>query len=114
MEIVSKLIIGDLCHTSSPLLETRLQPCYLCISDKRFHMMEGVEGILIVDSVLLDAIELGPMPELVFLVCRETFPLELISFLEVSSLSGVALESVIENTLYSGVVFRNARTPESK
>ena len=73
--------------------------------------MEGVEGILIGASVLLEEIELGPMFEPVFVVNRETFPLELTSFLEVSSLSGVALESVIENTLYSLIVFLNAQTP---
>ena len=111
MEIFSKLSIGDLRCTFSPLSKTRWQPCYLCILDKRFHVMEGVEGILIGVSVLLEAIELGPMSEPVFVVSRETFPLELTSFLEVSSLSGVALESVTENTLYSVVVFLNARTP---
>ena len=82
MEIFSKLSIGDLRCTFSPLSESRWQPCYLCILDKRFHVMEGVEGFLIgAWGVLVEAIELGPMSEPVFVVSRETFPFELTFFL---------------------------------
>ena len=78
-----------------------------------FNVMEDVEGILHAARLLLDAMELGPMPEPVFVVIRETFPLRL-SFFEVASLLGVALERLIENTLYFGVIFLLARTPRVK
>ena len=69
--------------------------------------MEDVEGLLHAAMLLLDAMELGLMREPVFVVIRETFPL----LFEGASLLGVDLESVIENTLYSGVVFLLRQTP---
>ena len=71
--------------------------------------MEDVEGILHAAMLHLHAIELGRMPEPVFVVMRETFVR--LSLFEVASLLGVALKSIIENTLYTGVVFLFAQTP---
>ena len=72
-----------------------------------YNMMKDVERLLHAARLLLDAMELGLMPKPVFVVIHETF---LILF-EVASLLGVTLESLIENTLYSGVVFLPAQTP---
>ena len=107
MEVFSKISIGDIPRTFGPFLETRWHPCFLCIPDKPFNVMEDVEGILHAARRMLDATEPGPMPENVFVVLRETFPI--LFFVEVASLLGIALESLIENTLYSGVVFKTPR-----
>ena len=77
MEVFSKIGIGDLPRTFGPFSETRWHPCFLCIPDKPFNVMEDVEGLLHAARLLLDAMELGPMPEPVFVVSRETFPFEL-------------------------------------
>ena len=110
MKVFSKLILGDFPCIFGPFSDTRWQLCFQCIPDKPFHEMEDVLGILHAAMLLLHAIELGPMPEPVFVVQRETFPVRL-SLFEVASLLGVALESLIENTLYFGVIFLLARTP---
>ena len=107
MEVFSKLRIGDFPRICAPFLETRWPPRCLYIPDKPFNVMEDVEGILHAARRMLDAMEPGPMPENVFLVLRETFPI--LYFVEVASHLGIALESLIENTLYSGVVFKTPR-----
>ena len=93
MEVFSKLRIGDFPRIFAPFLETRWPPRFLCIPDKPFNVMEDVEGLLHAARLLLDAMELGPMPEPVSVVLRETFPL--LFFFEVASLLGVALERLI-------------------
>ena len=93
MEVFSNLRIGDFPCRFGPFLETRWHPCFLCIPDKPFNVMEDVEGLLHAARLLLDAMELGPMPEPVFVVIRETFPL--LFFFEAASLLGVALKSLI-------------------
>ena len=70
-------------------------------------MMDDVERLLQAGRGLLDASEVGDMPELVLLFLVEEFKV----LLEGASIIGVELESLIENTLYSGVVFRYNRTP---
>ena len=107
MEVFSKISVGDFPTKFGPFLETRWPPRFLCIPDKPFNVMEDVEGILHAASRMLDAMEPGPMAENVFLLLRETFPI--LFFMEVASLLGIALESLIENTLYSGVVFKTPR-----
>ena len=107
MEVFSKLSISDFPPKFCTFLETRWPPRFLCIPDKPFNVMEGVEAILHAARRMLDAMEPGPMPENVFLVLRETFPI--LYFVEVASHLGIALESLIENTLYSGVVFKTPR-----
>ena len=72
--------------------------------------MEGVEGLLHAARLLLDAAELGHMLEPVCAVIAENFLL----LFEGASLFGVALESLIENTLYLGVVFLHIKLPESR
>ena len=68
----------------------------------RPHVMEGVVGLLRAAITLLDAMEAGPMQELVCVLIREEFRL----FLEGAALFCIALESVIEKTLDSGVSSR--------
>ena len=91
MEVFSKVSVGDIPTKFAPILETRWPPRLLCIPDKPFNVMEDVEGLLHAARLLLDAMELGPMPEPVFLVICERFPL----LFEGASLLGVALESLI-------------------
>ena len=109
MEVFSKLRIGDFPRIFAPFLETRWPPRCLYIPDKPFNVMEDVEGILHAARRMLDAMEPGPMPENVFLVLRETFPI--LYFVEVASHLSIALEGLIENTLYSGVVFLHVQIP---
>ena len=68
--------------------------------------MEGIEGLLHAVSWLLDARELGHVLEPVFASARpDTFPL----LVEGASILGVSMDSLIENTTYSGVVFPRRR-----
>ena len=112
MEVFSKVSVGDIPTKCAPFLETRWPPRLLCIPDKPFNVMEDVEGILNAARRMPDAMEPGPMPENVFLVLREIF--SILIFVEVASHLGIALESLIENTLYSGVVFLPIQTPRVK
>ena len=107
MEVFSKVSVGDIPTKFAPILETRWPPRLLCIPDKPFHVMQDVEGILHAARRMLDAMEPGPMPETVFVVLREIF--SILIFVEVASHLGIALESLIENTLYSVVVFKTPR-----
>ena len=61
--------------------------------------MEGVVGLLHAAIQLLDAMDAGPILKLVCVVLREEFRL----VMEWAALLGIGLESIIENTLYSGV-----------
>ena len=67
--------------------------------------MEGIEGLLHAASRLLDAGELGHVLEPVFAISPLTFPL----LVEGASILGVAIDSLIENTFYSGSVFPRRR-----
>ena len=69
--------------------------------------MEDVEGIHHAARLLLDAMEPGPMPEDMSVVLYQTFPF----IFELASLLGIAVESIIENTLYSGVVILHVQIP---
>lgn len=74
----------------------------VCIADNPFEVMEGIEGLFRAPSRLLDAGELGHVPEPVFASSRpDTF----LFLFECASILGVAIDSLIENTPYSGVVF---------
>ena len=95
MEVFSKIGIGDTPRTFGPFLEARWQLQFLSIPDKPFKVMEGVEGLLHAARLLLDAAELGHMLELVCAVISQN----LLLLFEEASLFGVALESLIENTL---------------
>ena len=69
--------------------------------------MEGIEGLLRAPIRLLDAGELGHVPEPIFASSRpDTF----LFLFEGASILDVAIDSLIENTLYSGVVFPLRRT----
>ena len=107
MEVLSIISIGESILAFGPFCETRWNPRFLGIPDKPFKVMKGVEGLLHAARQLLDAMESVPMHELVFVVLRERFPL----LLEGASLLGIALESLIEKTLYSVVVPRLAFIP---
>jgi len=78
----------------------------MAIPNIAFKVMEGVEGLLGTSSRLFDAGEVEHVLEHVFAIL-DTFPL----IYEGASLLGVALESLIENTPYSGVVFLLRQTP---
>ena len=69
--------------------------------------MEGVVGLLHAAIQLLDAMESGPMLKLVCVFIREKFRL----VMEWAALLGIGLESVIQNTLYSGVSSRHGFIP---
>ena len=69
--------------------------------------MEDVEGIHHAARLLLDAMEPGPMLEDMSVVLCQMFPF----IFEVASLLGVPVESLIENTLYSGVVSLHVQIP---
>ena len=101
MEVFSKINIVDVPRISCrPLSDSIWVLDHLCSQDNPFKIMEGVEGILEGASRLLDAGELGHVPEPVFLITLDKGPL-----FEGASLLEVSLESIIENTLYSGPVF---------
>src|SRR3954447_10650039 len=76
MEAFSKISIVDVpyifCRT---LLDSIWVPGHLCSHDNPFKMMEGVEGILDAASQLLDAGELGHVPEPVFFSTLDKDPL---------------------------------------
>ena len=107
MEVLSIINIGESILAFGPFCETRWNPRFLGIPDKLFKVIECVEGLLHAARQLLDAMESVPMHELVFIVMRERFPL----LLEGASLLGIALEILIENTLYSGVVSLHVLIP---
>lgn len=107
MEVFSKLAIGDFPRKFGPFLETRWEPRFLSIPDNPFNVMEDVEGLLYAARLLLDAWELGHMLEPVCTVIPENFLL----LFEGASLFGVALESLIENTLYSGEISLHNQIP---
>ena len=102
MEVFSKISIVDLPRISCrPLSDSVWVLHHLCIPDHPFKLMEGVEGILHAVSRLLDAGELGHVPEPVFFITLDEGPV----LCEGASLLEVSLESIIENILYSGPVF---------
>ena len=107
MEVFPKISIVDFPHHFGPFSDTRWHPHALYISDKPFKVMEDVEGLLHAVSRLLDAGERGHVLEPVSAISPDTFPLRV----KVASHLGVALESRIENTLYSGVVFLRRQIP---
>ena len=77
------------------------------IPDNPFKVMEGIEGLLHAPFRLLDAWELDHVPEPIF---ASRLPNTFLLFFEGASILGVAIDSLIENTLYSGVVFLLRRT----
>ena len=99
MEVCYVISIGESIRGFGVFCEIRWNPRFLYIPDKPFKVMEGVEGLLHDARQLLDAMESGPMLELVCVVLREKFRL----LMEGAALLGIGLESVIENTLYSVV-----------
>ena len=107
MEVFSKIIIIDIPrHFIGPVSDTRWQIHHLCIPDKPFKVMEGIEGLLHAVSWLLDAREVGHVLEPVLASVRpDKFPL----LVEGASIFGVAKDSLIENTPYSLVVFLRRR-----
>lgn len=107
MEVFSKISIRDFPHIFGPFPEFIWKPHGICFLDIPFKLMDDVEPLLHALRVLLDAREVGDMPELVCLVLVEEFTV----LFEGASITGVDLESLIENTLYSGVVFLYNRTP---
>ena len=109
MEVFSKLRIGDFPRICAPFLETRWPPRFLCIPDKPFNVMEDVEGLLHAARLLLHAMELGPMPEPVFVVICQTFPL----LFEGGPLLGVALESDLLASLASSSTLMCLEEPGS-
>ena len=75
MEVCSVISIGEsICHFGV-FCETRWNLAFLEISDNPFKVMEGVVGLLRGAITLLDAMEAGPMLELVCVVLREEFRL---------------------------------------
>ena len=108
MEVLSIISIGETIRHFGVFCETRWNLRFLEIPDNRFNVMEGVVGLLHAAIQLLDAMELDPMQELVcVVVLREKFRL----LMEGATLFGIGLESVIENTLYSGVSSRRGFIP---
>ena len=102
MEVFSKISIVDVPHIFyRPLSDSVWVLDLLCIPDNTFKVMEGVEGILHAASRLLDAGELGHVPKPVFFITLDKGHL----LYEGASLLDVSLESIIENSLYSGPVF---------
>ena len=108
MEVIHKIIPVDFSrHFIGPVSEFSWLIQVICIPDNPFKVMEGIEGLLRAPIWLLDAWELGHVPEPIFAGrLPDTFP----SMLEGASILGVAIDSLIENTLYSGVVFPLRRT----
>ena len=108
MEVFSKISIVDFPrHFIGPFSDSSWLIHDLCIPDKPFKVMEGIEGLLRAASGLLDVGELGHVLEPVFAISPLAFPL----LVEGASILGVAIDSLIENTLYSGVVFLDTQTP---
>ena len=107
MEVCSVISIGESIRAFGVFCETRWNLRFLDIPDNRFNVMEGVVGLLHAAIQLLDAMESGPMLELVCVLIRVEFRL----LMEGAALLGIGLESVIENTLYSGVSSRRGFIP---
>ena len=96
MEVCSIISIGETIRQFGVFCETRWNLRFLAIPDNPFKVMEGVVGLHHAVIQLLDAMESGPMQELVcVVVLRENFRL----LMEGAALFGIGLESVIENTL---------------
>jgi hypothetical protein len=100
MEVLSIISIGETFRHFGVFCEIRCNLRFLAILDNRFKVTEGIVGLHHTAIQLLDAMESGPMQELVcVVVLREKFRL----LMEGAALFGIGLESVIENTLYSVV-----------
>ena len=95
MEVLSIISIGETIRHFGVFCETRWNLRFLVIPDNRFKVMEVVVGLLHAAIQLLDAMEAGPMLELVCVFVRVEFRL----LMEGAALFGIGLESVIENTL---------------
>ena len=106
MEVFSKISIVDLPRHFIGVSHTRWQTHHLCIRDKPFKVMEDIEGLLHAVSWLLDAREVDHVlePEL-FSVRPDIWPI----LVEGASILGVAMDSLIENTPYYGVVIPRRR-----
>ena len=108
MEVLSIISIGETFRHFGVFCEIRCNLRFLAIPDNRFKVTEGIVGLHHTAIQLLDAMESGPMQELVcVVVLREKFRL----LMEGAALFGIGLESVIENTLYSGVSSRRGFIP---
>ena len=95
MEVASIIRIGHLIRVLGVFRETSWKPRFLAIPDKPFKVIEGVPGVLLAVIPLLDAMECGPMQELVCVVVLE----KLRVLFEVAAVFGIGLESIIEKSL---------------
>ena len=103
MEVLNKIILLDFCqHFIGPYSEISWLIQVTSIPDNPFNVMEGIEGLLRAPIRLLDAWVLGHVPPPIF---ASRLPDTFLFLLEGASILGVAINSLIENTLYSGVVF---------
>lgn len=102
MEVFSKIILIHRRRCIGPISESRRKIQANCIPDNPFEVIDGIEGLLRARFRLLDARELGHVPETMFAISRpDIFP----GLMEGASILCVAFDSLIENTLYSVVVF---------
>src|SRR3954451_6576421 len=76
MEVFSKISIVDVPYIfCKPLSDSIWVSGHLCSHENPFKMMEGVEGILDAASRLVDAGELGHVPEPVIFITLDKDPL---------------------------------------
>ena len=103
MEVLNKIILLDFRrHFIGPDSEISWLIQVTSIPDNPFKVMEGIEGLLRAPIRLLDAGKLGHVPPPTFASNRpDTF----LFLFEGASILDVSIDSLIENTLYSGVVF---------
>ena len=75
MEVCSVISIGELIRHFGVFCETRWNLTFLEIPDNPFKVMEGIVGLLRAAISLFDAMEAGPIQELVCVLIREEFRL---------------------------------------
>ena len=103
MEVLNKIILLNFRrHFIGPDSEFSWLIQVISIPDIPFKVMEGIEGLLRAPFWLLDAWELGHVPEPIF---ASRLPNTFLFLFEGASILGIAIDSLIKNTLYSGVVF---------
>ena len=107
MEVFNKIILVDFPRPFlGPVSEISWLIQVTSIPDNPFNVMEGIEGLLRAPFRLLDAWVLGHVPPPMF---ASRPPDTFLILFEGASILGVAIDSLIENTLYSGVVFLLSR-----
>ena len=103
MEVVNKIILVDFPRPFlGPVSEISWLIQVTSIPNNPFKVIEGIEGLFRAPLWLLNAWELGHVLEPIF---ASRLPDTFLFLFEGASIFGIDIDSLIKNTLYSGVVF---------